>query len=327
MKPTPANSGADLRDPDLVQALAAYMQRNALEDNTSTRKRIGNQLGYKDATAVGRYIKGNPEGDLAKFERLLRSFLENEMRIEGGGALIDDPDSFILPSVFAFLNQVRACGMINVAHGHAGTGKTCACRLYTSKHKANTLYVHVWEWTNGKSALARELVKVAGVEPKHGERNEAALARHFRDKKIMFIIDNANRLTRTARNWLADFLDYTGTPIALVGNPEISDQWRLIDQHRRRVGLHQDVSIDLFDENPEMNTSKATVKHLLKAHLPDIADNAEISRRALKIVTQPKSGSCGSFVQHARLTRMMMQGGIKDPVKAFESAETQLLAA
>lgn len=319
----------DARNTDLVEELRNYFRRSGLKtDSQVDRAIVGKRLGYADQTSVYRYLTdGKWQGDLRKFETRLGSYLANELRIEGGADLVDDPRSFILPSMFAFLNQVRACGMINVGFGAAGTGKTCACRLYARQNKANTIYAHVWAWTAGKTTLARELVTSAGIERRSGENHAAALSRHFRDKQVMFVIDNAQRLTASARNWLADFLDYTGASIALIGNPEISDQWSRVDQHARRVGLHRDVSIDLFDEDAARNTSAVTVNYLLKQHLPEVASNPTIRTEALKLVTQPKSGSCGSFVQHAKLTRLMMAGGITDPVKAFKSAATQLLKA
>jgi hypothetical protein len=341
MKSTPVTSGKsaaandsaqaviDTRNADLLQELQNYFRRSGLDtDSQKDRALVGKRLGYADQTAVYRFLtEGKWQGDLRKFETRLSSFLANEIRIEGGADLVDDPKAFILPSMFAFLNQVRACGMINIGAGAAGTGKTCACRLYAAKHKSNTIYAHVWAWTAGKTTLARELVTSAGIERRRGENHAAALSRHFRDKQVMFVIDNAQRLTASARNWLADFLDYTGASIALIGNPEISDQWSRVDQHSRRVGLNRNVSIDLFDEDATRNTSKITVSYLLRQHLPEVAENETIRDEAMKLVTQPKSGSCGSFVQHARLTRLMMAGGITDPVKAFKSAATQLLKA
>jgi hypothetical protein len=309
-----------------VEDLRAYFKRAGLDpEKQRDRAIVGRRLGYDDQTAVYRYLSGKWQGDLRKFEKRLTSFLANELRLEGGGDLVDDPKAFILPSMFAFFNQVRACGMINVGHGPAGTGKSCASRIYRAKHKDNTVYTHVWAWGCGKAALARELCRSAGIEPRRGELPTVALARHFRDGQMMFIIDNAQRLTASARNWLADFTDYTGAPVALIGNPEISAQWSRVDQHSRRVGLHRNVSIDLFDEDERRNTSATTVDYLLSQHLPTVAGNKTIRTEALKIITGPKTGSCGAFVQHARLTRLLMEGGITDPVKAFHSAATQLL--
>ena len=320
----------DQRNPELVHALQAYMERNNLDNNTRDRLKVARNLGYKDGTAVYRYLAAKPEGDVAKFELRLASFLSNELRIEGGGDLIDDTHSFIIPSMFAFLNQVRSAGHIGVAHGPAGTGKTCAARLYTAKHKSNTLYAHVWCWTAGKSDLARELATRAGLVLKKNETHEAALRRHFQDapKGMMFVLDNAQRLTPKARDWLADFLDFTGVPIALVGNPEIEQQWARCDQHKRRVGLRRDVSIDLFDPKSEHNTSARTVHYLIQRHLPEAAHTPEVHDKALSLLNQRGSGACGAVVMHARLARLMLAGGkVKDPSRAFDLAKTQLINA
>lgn len=331
MKPNPTSETSSAKaasrpNPQLVEDLRAYFKRAGLDtEKLRDRSIVGRKLGYDDQTTVYRFLSGKWQGDLRKFEKRLTAFLANELRLEGGGELIDDTRAFILPAMFAFFNQVRACGMINVGHGPAGTGKTCASRLYTAKNKANTIYCHVWAWGCGKNALARQLCQSAGIEPKRGELPTLALNRHFRDVQMMFIIDNAQRLTASARNWLCDFMDYTGAAVALVGNPEISQQWSRVDQHSRRVGLHRDVSIDLYDQDEQRNTSATTVDYLMKQHLPDVAGNKTIRTEALKIITGKNTGACGAFVQHARLTRLMMEGGITDPAKAFQAAATQLL--
>lgn len=325
----PATSGSDPRNPELVARLQGYMARQGLKDNTQDRAILGKQLGYGDGTAVYRYLAGKPEGDLAKFESRLTAFLDNELRLEGGGALVTSDDAFINPSMFAFLNQVRKHCRIGVAHGPAGIGKSCACRAYTAAHKSTTLYVHVWSWASGKGGLARELAKFAGVKAK-GEAVEIALARHFKDRQIMLILDNAQRLTNSARNWLADFFDFTGTPIALVGNPEIEAQWSRIDQHTRRIGLRRDVSVDLFDSKPERNTAKATATHLLRQHLPEAQGNTAATRKVLELLTRKGSGACGAVVSHASLARMMLTAPgsqITDPAQALDLAATQLLSA
>lgn len=317
----------DPRNAALVARLKTHMRTRGL-DVQSTRHRtiIGHELGYKDQTAVYRYLTGKwTLGDLDKFETRLAAHLENEMRIEGGAELVDDPHSFILPSMFAFLNQVRACGHVGVAHGPAGTGKTCATRLYVSKHKNNTLYLHLYTWTRRQGSIVQRLLKAVGINKiERGECADERLARHLQEHGMMLVIDNAQRLTRHARDWLRDLLDRTGIPIALVGNQEIVRQWAACDQHRRVVGLNRDVSLDLFDQNEAHNTSAATVQHLLKRHFPEA--NAAVKKEALKLLTKEDSGAAGAVVMHAKLARLMIQGGkITDPAEAFRLASTQLI--
>lgn len=321
-------SSTDPRNPELLRSLKLHMERAGL-DPAKMRDRtvLAKRLDYKDGTQVYRYLTDDKwAGDLAKFETRLEAFLSNELRIDGGGELIDDPNSFILPSMFAFLHQVRKHGHIGVAHGHAGVGKTCACRLYAARHKDTTLYLHLYAWTRGRGALVRELLNATGLKAARGESKEATLARHFRDSGIMIILDNAMRLTRGGRDWLQDFLDFTGISIALVGNPEIITQWAAVDQHRRRVGLKRDVSIDLFDEDKQHNTSEATVLKLLARHLPEGANDKEVKRLAMQIIKEPHSGACGAVVMHATLAHQMLQGGrITAPAEAFKLATTQLI--
>lgn len=320
----------DPRNPELVQQLESWMRRTQAENNSHFRRRLGAQLGYKDGTAVYRYLAAKPEGDLVKFETRLSAYLANQQRIEGGGTLVEDPSAFIMPSMFAFLRHVRETGYIGVGYGAAGTGKTCAASLYARQHKANTLYVHAFCWSAGKDGLAKHLATSAGLTLRRGETHEAALRRHYQDAAngMMFIVDNAQRLTRSARDWLADFLDFSGVPIALIGNPEIVGQWARCDQHKRRVALKRDVSLDLFDSNPSKSTAKRTLDYLLQQHLPMAADSPEVRKLAMKVMLEPDSGCCGAVIQRAAVVRRILSGGkITDPVAAFQTAETQLIAA
>ncbi len=320
----------DKRNPELLARLQAHFQSRGL-DTRSTKHRalVGGELGYKDQTAVYRYLENKwTLGDLDKFEARLSGHLENEMRIEGGADLVDDPQSFVIPSMFTFLNQVRACGHIGVAHGPAGIGKTCACRLYAAQHKQTTLYLHLMTWTRRQGSIVERLLKALGIKVKRGDCKEEILARHMQEHGIMLMLDNAQRLTRHARDWLRDLLDRAGIPIALIGNPEIIRQWAACDQHRRVVGLKRDVSVDLFEAEGGTispgETSDATINHLLKRHFPKA--NAAVKREVLKLLTRPDSGAAGAVVMHSKLASLMLQGGkITDPVEAFRLAETQLI--
>ncbi len=320
----------DKRNPDLVSRLQSHFQSRGLDESTiKHRTIIAGDLGYGDQTAVYRYLFNKwTIGDLEKFETRLIAFLENEMRIEGGAELINDPASFVLPSMFAFLNQVRACGNIGVAHGPAGVGKTCACRLYAAQNKSNTLYLHLVTWKRRQSIIVQSLLKAAGIKPERGACKEELLARYLQEKGIMLVLDNAQRLTRHSRDWLRDLLDSTGIPIALIGNPEIINQWAACDQHKRVVGLKRDVSVDLFESDGEKlvpgETSNATIDHLLKRHFPKA--NAAVKREALSLLTRPDSGAAGAVVMHAKLADLMLKGGkITDPAEAFKLASTQLI--
>ena len=324
------DSQQDKRNPELVARLKAHFAARGLdESSTKHRAIIGADLGYKDQTAVYRYLSGNwTLGDLDKFETRLVAHLENEMRIDGGAQLITDPEAFVHPSMFAFLNQVRACGNIGVAHAPAGVGKTCAARLYAAQNKSNTLYLHLVTWKRRQSIIVQSLLKAAGIKASRGDCKEEILARYLQEKSIMLVLDNAQRLTRHSRDWLRDLLDNTGIPIALIGNPEIIKQWAACDQHKRVIGLKRDVSVDLFqcdgDKLIPGETSEATVDHLLKLHFPK--SNAAVKRQALTLLTRPDSGAAGAVAMHARLADRMMKGGqVTDPSEAFSLASTQLI--
>lgn len=323
-----ASNGNDPRNAELLSSFLAYFRRHSLRtDNGTDRATVGRRLNYADGTAVYRYlnIEKWSGGNLAKFEKRLAAFLDNELRLLGGGDLVDDHKSFVIPSVFAFLNHARRGKMISIGHGEAGAGKSCACLLYAAANRSTTVYLHVWEWTSGKGALTAELLKLLEIEPRSSESAAQALARHLRDHEMLLILDDAHALHFSARKFLANLAEYSGVPIALIGNSEIIDQWARVPQHKRRALLKCDVTLDLYDSDTKYNTAEATLNYLMERHLPDLAGNEAVRKEMMRILKTKRSGACGSVVAHAHHTRLMMAGGIKDPLKAFQSAQTRLL--
>jgi type II secretory pathway predicted ATPase ExeA len=143
------------------------------------------------------------------------------------------------------------------------------------------------------------------------------------DSQRLLIIDNAHRLTESARRWLADFWEETRLPIALVGNPEIEQQWQRNDQHGSRVGLHRDITLDLVKK---ATTTKATARHLLHLHLPAAQDDQTVLADAAQLLSE--FGSCRAVVMRSNLANRILAGGkITSPTEAWQLAKTQLIHA
>lgn len=328
-KPEVQKPTGDPRSEALVKGLAAYFARHGLKTASQhDRSTVGRALGYGDGTAVYRFlnIEKWDGGNLAKFETRLEAFLQNELRLIGGGELVNDPESFVIPSVFAFLDHARRGRMVNVGYGEAGAGKTCACKLYAAANRSTTCYIHVWEWTSSASAVVAEIMKTLGLETLGKEKPAQRLARHLRDNEMMLIIDNAHELNFSARKMLADLIEFAGIPVALIGNEEILEQWKRKPQHKRRVALKRDVTLDLYDEDEQTNTVSTTLNYLMDQHLPELAANKDVRRKMMGILKTRRSGACGSVVMHAHHTKIMISGGIKDPLEAFRAAQEELLS-
>lgn len=314
----------DQRNANLVLSLRTYQQANGLTDSSRDLKALAARMGSSD-TYLFRYLKGDFRGDLAKFEARLQAFLSGEQveRVEANREII--AEDFIIAGMRAFLRQVKAHGFIGIGHGPAGRGKTYASKLYAAQNSTTCIYLHVAAWRAGRHQLAHAIARAMQLQrTSKGQSIDEALVAKLTGSDRLVIIDNAHKLTESARRWLADFWDETGLPIALIGNPEIEGQWARNDQHGSRVGLHRDVTLDLVRK--DRSTAKATASHLLRLHLPEAAEAPDVVADAAQAVQG--FGACRAVAMRARLARNILAGGrVTDPREAWNLAKTQLINA
>lgn len=315
-----AEPKADKRNLAVLADLKAYFVRHKLDlEVVKDREVVAKRMGSSE-TYVYRYLNNIFQGRQDKFETLVQGFLAEELlKIEGNTELV--ADGFIVAGVAAFLRQAKAHGSIGVGYSEAGRGKTCGAKLYAARDKT-AIYIHAWMWLRNRHDLVQALKQATGVKTAKDETIDQALVRVFTRSDRLIIIDNAQRLTESARRWLADFWEMTRCSIALIGNPEILSQWKRNDQHGSRVGLRRDVSTDLTDAA----IAKASAAHLIRLHLPEAIDNKEVMADAVETIAA--FGSCRAVWQRATLAKTMLRGGkITDVTKAFKAAKTQLITA
>lgn len=314
----------DARNADLIISLRAYQRAQGLTDSTKDLDTLAKRMGTSQ-TYLFRYLRGDFRGDLAKFESRIQSFLAGDEgeRAEANATIISQ--DFIIAGMNSFLRQVKAHGFVGIGHGPAGRGKTFATKLYAAQHSTTTIYLHVSVWQAGRHDITRAIARAMQLtRPAKGQTLDEALVAKLAGSDRLIIIDNAHRLTEGARRWLADFWDIAQVPIALIGNPEIEQQWARNDQHGSRVGLHRDVTLDLV--RAERSTAKATASHLIRLHLPEASDVPEVISDAADAVKS--FGGCRSVTMRARLAKNILSGGrVTDPREAWHLAKTQLINA
>lgn len=315
MKTSTASTG-NTRDPQLLASLQEAIAKLPTTDKTKAYETMGKRIGCS-ATYIYRYLNDDFRGDLGKIETQIRGYFAAEvLRTEGNQELVTE--DFSVGSTHKFLRQVKQHGYIGVGHGPAGRGKTCAARLYAAKDNA-CIYIHATMWSCGRHAIARQIKAAIKAKLSKHETTDEALVRLLSNSGRLLIIDNAQRLTESARRWIADFWDATRIPIALLGNPEIESQWRRNDQHGSRVGLHRDITTDLA----KSSTAQATADHLIRLHLPGYGD---LTKDVAEILQS--FGSCRAAAMQLSLTKAMLDGGkITDPTTAWLAAKTQLITA
>jgi len=310
---TAANDAARvmLRTEGTFDRLQSYQTRNKLSD-----QQLGNRLG-SNGTYVSRYRNNKFIGDLNEFEGRIEQLLAREELMEGDEGKLCEK-GFCVQPVADFLDLVRNQRMMSVGHGPAGRGKSKACQLYTAKNKG-TIYLHVNAWATGRDRVIDDIARIAGVRRAKCDKSMTdALLRVLRDSDRLLIIDNAQRLTESGRKWLADFHDATRLGIALVGNPEIEDQFLRNDQHASRLGRCVDIT-DITD-------TKTTVLHLIKSYLPEAEDDKATQSEALTILRQADGGAARALKMHLRLATKIREGSPQTtPAEAVRLARTQLV--
>ena len=300
-----------LRTESCFARLQSYQTRNQLSDH-----QLGNRLA-SNATYVSRYRNNKFIGDLAAFEASIEQLLAREELMEGDDGKLS-ADGFCVEPVTAFLDLVRNQKMLGVGHGPAGRGKSKACQLYTTKNKG-AIYLHVNAWAAGRDRVIDDIARIAGVNRTKSDKTMTdALLRVLKDSDRLLIMDNAQRLPPSVRKWLADFHDAAHIGIALIGNPEIVDQFSVNVQHSSRLGRCVDVTT--------IADTKATVLHLLKSYLPEAADDRATQTEALAILRQEDGGAARAVKMHLRLAVKIREGSPQTScAEAVQMARTQLV--
>lgn len=319
-------TGEDIRDITTLQALKTHVTASGLRINVNDLDGLAKQMG-SSGTYLYRYLKNDwrtksekPLRDLeAQIMALLHTTATTEKPVTSSNTKLISKD-FIVGGVRKFLEHVRAHAYIGIGYGPAGAGKTKACEIYAAQHSVNTLYLHLSMWKGGRHDVVKEIKKAAGIQrvPK-GMKVEDYLVDRLRGSGMLLVIDNAHRMTEAARRFLADFWEDSHLAIALIGNPEIQDQFAKNDQHGSRVGIERDVTLDLA------KTKSATARHLLDLHLPEAAEIKEVVKDAEE--TLENFGLCRTVEKRAALARTILltpTNKVDDPALAWQMAKEQL---
>jgi len=118
-------------------------------------------------------------------------------------------------------------------------------------------------------------------------------------------------MTASARQWIFDFHDATGCPIALVGNPEVLSAIRENDQQFSRIGLRTEVKGD---------KASADVDRLISIHWPAAAES--LNGAAIKVIKE--RGHLRALKKQLLLARDISPT-FDSPLEAFQAAHTKLV--
>lgn len=284
--PAPGANGAETAKPfnkELHARLTDYRARN----NLSLRE-LAMELDT-NSTQVSKYLSEKPTGDVEKLEGVIEDVLDNEQtRRELATQLFKNA---ISQSVAGGIEMIRETNDIGLMHGEAGVGKTCGLELYAKEHASSILI------TCGRELRTAHQMRQRITPRKHRRRSKKTKARapqqttwerivrKYKDSNRPFLFDNAHRLTLGALEWIFDFHDATGCPVALVGNPEVLDLIRDNDQMFSRIGLEWPISVKTAKGE---SVAAPIVQKLLAQYLP--AGAREVFDAAMIIAEEEESG-------------------------------------
>ena len=200
------------------------------------------QMEGVNETFISKYLNDNLDRQVPDFEARFRDMLKGiRERIAFGSEIFETSVTRRMRNAF---DLIRRTGDIGLVTSPAGNGKTSGIFAY---HQDNPSAVVVVLNATTRSAAKIESLVFGKIDAQSWKANTSRfdyLAERFREVSRMLIIDNAQRLDSSGRQWLCDFQDAASIPIGLVGNPEALGRWRLIDQQFSRIGIRGDYELE-----------------------------------------------------------------------------------
>ncbi len=291
-----------LIDPDLRDALDAWIKRNDL-----SRSAAGRRLGFPDGTAVSKYLGDKFDRDPAPFEARLREVLAAEQRQRHfGGSLIR---TNVVEKLAAFVDRIRQTSNCGVFSGEAGVGKTVAVAAYLQANPT-AVAVTVNALQNDARGVKQLLWTAAGGPDQHNRPHYDWLVAKLGGSNRPILIDQAQLLGSGGRAMLFSLHDDTGCPLIFVGNPQILDQVARSDQHHSRAPKH--VHAGLKDP-------KRIVRAMIAQHLDDPGQVIDL---ALAVVSKPFGGHLRALSHLLADMRVLMElpANADDPRGCFLKA-------
>ena len=298
----------------LRAGLQAYMENNNL-----TLAELAREL---DSTPspVSKYLNQKPEGDVLKLEAKIEDVIKNASRRRTSKN--DVFSTAVTRQIAGTFETIRETNDIGLIFGPAGIGKTCACELYTRSHPVAVM-VTASQMTATGQALQRAVFNAVGSSSWRGNTARADwLVQKFQGSNRLLIVDNAQRLSLSGLQWFFDFLDATGCPGALVGNPEVLQAIRKSDQQFSRIGLKTEIK--------PAGVKAAEIKRVAAEMITQLLPESGAELQAVAEIVAERHGHFRSLRKQLLLTRKIKENAAAAGTEAsweqaFRSAHTQLV--
>lgn len=300
---------------NLMAQLAKFRESGDL-----TWEKLGKLFGYS-GSSLCKYCSGHFAGNLARLEKTLTDGLRNHPERAGGASKRFRTHASI--QIEDMANVLKTNGWMGFGHGDAGVGKTFgADKLLLADLSA--VFLTVISYMKDKTSLINMLWKQAGAEKKPcGISKMEYLESVFRGSGRLLIVDQAHLLNRGGRQFFCDFGDRTGAPILFLGNPEMLEEWRLLQQQHSRLRLIVQIKMEAggysFDRSKGC-TVETSVEAMLKQFTPEGAE--ELHDRAMRVAKgEGHLRSLETTLTLAAQTKRLLPSASWPD--AFDAAETQ----
>lgn len=295
-------------DEELRARLMAH--RDALEQ---TNAALAVELGYS-SSVVSQYLADGGSiytGDIQRLERRIQDYLANYARRRLIGVPLVESDQ--TRQVASAMETIRRTNDVGLIYGDAGIGKTTGITLYQAQNPTCFSITLVQAKRDQGSVEGMVFECVGRGDWKGNTKRWDYIVGRTRSSNRLLIVDNAHLATRTAMQWLFDFHDETGCPIALVGNEEVLRLVEGNDQRFSRIGLKFPV---------RMRKPKALLRHLIGTLAPDAADSLD----CLSEQVCERQGRYRAVAKELSLARTIREGKPELPwADAFRAAHGMLV--
>lgn len=220
-------------NPILIKELLALRA-----DLNATNGELAQQLGIPNVTLtfLSKYLNDNLDRVVEGFEALAFDVIKSiRQRIAFGTEIFEHSVTRRMANTF---NLIRKTGDIALITSPAGNGKTCGRNLYQIANPS-TVVINLNATTRHASKVEGALFSQVEHRDWKGQCSRFDyLVKRFKGSSRLLIVDNAQRLDSSGRQFLFDFHDEADCPIGMIGNPETLDRIRTNDQQYSRIGIY-----------------------------------------------------------------------------------------
>lgn len=182
--------------------------------NGITQSMLARSIGVS-AAQISTYLKGDYRGDVAGLETKLGDFMNNYAvrNEEGEVKIISTKD---MQMVHFTITEAIIGRDLSVVYGEAGCGKTTAVKEFVRSNPTAVL-VEAIPGMSITSVLTDICAEIGITSSKNSEAMIRAIAKEFKRREAVLIIDEAENLTTKTLEAVRRIWDFSQVPTVLVG--------------------------------------------------------------------------------------------------------------